>query len=293
MDRDGFDELFIDLPAKINNVVTALNNHEDKQSNKQDECTSINQLVGELKEARSAAFQAMMMSSELGMMLRFLQSGMQSKNFADLASAMFAVLEAMNLKASLHIHYDRIAETYVDDGKSRPIESEIFETCRNGLRIIDFKQHTIFNQNNCSLLIRNMPINNPERYGMLRDNLCILLDVVQNRVDSLILEQKAASLRQLMDISLGVIQNILLEMDAQQRAFTNSTSQVIDDMLVQLKNDFSTLNLDQVEEEKLMANFEAGHEQLSGMFETSATANKQIRSVLEELLGSLSVNAPA
>jgi hypothetical protein len=291
MDRDGFDELFVDLPVQARNDVAVLDNESD-YCDKQTECVGINQLNNELEQARNAAFQAMMMSSELGMMLRFLQSGMQSKNFADLSEAMFAVLEAMNLKASLHIHYDRFAETYVDDGKSRPIESEIFETCRNGQRIIDFKQHTIFNQSNCSLLIRNMPIDNPERYGMLRDNLCIFLDVVQNRVDSLILEKKANSLRQLMDISLGVIQNILLEMDAQQCAFTNNTSQVIDDMSVQLKSDFSTLNLDQIEEEKLMANFEAGHEQLSGMFETSAKANKQIRSVLEALLGSLSLNAP-
>ena len=289
MNNDESYDLFIEPTRRNIHATEESVNTDIPACEKINDCGSINQLSNELQEARSAAFQAMMMSSELGIMLRFLQNGMESKTFESLSKALFDVLDNMNLKGSLHIHYEKTSEIYTDDGQTRAIEREIFEKCHNGQRIIDFGSRTIFTQSNCALLIRNMPINNIERYGMLRDNLCILLDVVQNRVNSIILEQKTQSLKGLMDISLNVIQNILYEMEIHQCDFTNKTTTTIEDMLLQLKCDFSTLDLDQQEEEKLIRNFEEGHDKLSSMFEESASANKLIRKVLEDLLKSLSL----
>jgi hypothetical protein len=292
MARDDLDELFIDLPPQdsIRTIALEVISTQETSSSCSAEtsCGHINDLASELEQVRSAAFQAMMMSSELGLMLRFLQRGMESTDFSSLAKALFDVLDAMSLKGSLHIFYDHSSDIHVDDGKMRQIEIEVFELCRGGQRIIDFGAHTIFNHTNCSLLIRNMPLHDLDRYGMLRDNLCILLDVVQNRVNSLMLEQKTQSMNQLMDISLSVIQNILLEMDSHQREFTNNTSLAIEDMLLQLKTDFSALNLDQREEDKLMVNFEAGSEKLNDMFKQAERANVLVRTVLEGLVSSLS-----
>lgn len=295
MEPDSLDELFVDIPQK--NLIQAIEIDRapdcsaDAACGSDESCAQITVLASELEQVRSTAFQAMMMSAELGTMLRFLQHGMESKDFQSLARALFDVLDSMKLKGSLHVFYDSTSHIYVDGGELRPVEAEIFKICREGQRIIDFGARTIFNHSNCSLLIRNMPLHDIDRYGMLRDNLCILLDVVQNRVNSLILEQKTASLNQLMDISLNVIQNILVEMDAHQREFTSSTSEVIDDMMLQLKADFSTLNLDQVQEERLVMNFEAGNEKLGLMFKNSEKANQMIRQVLEELVKSLSLPA--
>jgi hypothetical protein len=292
MARDDLDELFIDLPPSGAITATTVDpiDFAEPASNcsSATSCNNITQLNAELEQVRSAAFQAMMMSSELGLMLRFLQRGMESTNFSSLAKALFDVLDQMNLKGSLHVFYENSSDIHVDDGQMRQMEIEVFDLCRGGQRIIDFGAHTIFNHTNCSLLIRNMPLHDLDRYGMLRDNLCILLDVVQNRVNSLMLEQKTQSMNQLMDISLCVIQNILVEMDAQQREFTSNTSLAIEDMLLQLKGDFSALNLDQVEEEKLMTNFESANERLNEIFKQSEQANILVRRVLEDLVGSLS-----
>ena len=286
MESNELDDIFFDPPPKSTQTIRS-----DASAHNADFPDNVVALNTELSETRNAAFQAMMMSSELGVMLRFLQSGMATHSYDSLSLALFEVLNTMQLKGALHIFIDNESIMFSDSSDIRPLEAKVFHQCQSKKRIIDFGSCTIFNQDNCSLLIRNMPLDNIERYGMLRDNLCILLDVIQHRVMSLYLEQKSLSLKNVMDKSLSVIQDILLDMDTQQREFTNRTTTTIEDMLLQLKGDFSALNLDFKEEQKLTDNLEAGSDTLAIMFEESEIAHSHIRKVLEDVVISLSYSA--
>lgn len=101
---------------------------------------------------------------------------------------------------------------------SRHLESQLLMQLKDKGRFIDHGRRTIINYDRVSLLIKNMPVDDQEKYGAIKDNIFSLLQGLNARVlsleDQFRLEQKKASLEKLSrDIysAMDVIHNSYLE----------------------------------------------------------------------------------
>ncbi|MDH5178246.1 MAG: response regulator [Gammaproteobacteria bacterium] len=161
-----------EVVAKINHIIEKKIRHET--------------LAGDLQASRNAALQAMSYTSNLGQILQFMKDAMQVFEFKSLAALFLGVTESMGLAVVVQFLAPEGALNYKKEGEVTPLEANVLELARDKSRIFDFGARTIFNYEDFSVLIKNMPLENKEKYGLLKDVLGNLCDALEVRVKGLL-----------------------------------------------------------------------------------------------------------
>jgi len=106
-------------------------------------------------------------------------------------------MKDFHLAAVAQIRHNDEVITLNSDGKSIPLEHDVMIKAQHCGRIIESANRIFINYPNFSILIKNIPIDNPDLAGRLRDHLTVIAKASDSRVSSLIIE---SNLKQLMDI---------------------------------------------------------------------------------------------
>ncbi|MBE1299491.1 MAG: response regulator [Alteromonadaceae bacterium] len=119
--------------------------------------------------AQSTAMSAMTASSEMGRVIQFVELTYGMNNPDTLASKLFELLNTLELKTSVLFSLNDGVLLYSSSGTTSPLESELLQNCHEHGRFIDFGCRTIINYPKISLLIKNMPLDDLEKYGRYKD----------------------------------------------------------------------------------------------------------------------------
>lgn len=100
----------------------------------------------------------------------------------DVANAMFAMLRGYRIDGAVQIRLGQECITLSPNGASNPLEESIINHLRDGDCIVQFKSRAVFNFPNLTLLTTNLPIDDSELTGRLRDHLAIAAEVANGRL---------------------------------------------------------------------------------------------------------------
>lgn len=144
---------------------------------------------GELKSqyelACKTAMTAMTGSSELGQAIQFMERSFGYSDVHQLAQGLFEATDRLSLECCLMVMMDDETHWYASDGSISPLEKELLEMNERQVRFMDFGLRTIVNFPELSLLVKNMPVHDMERYGRIKDLLPVLLSATQAKIASL------------------------------------------------------------------------------------------------------------
>ena len=238
-----------------------------------------------LNNVRNSMFQAMTQASELGSLLRFTDESIHCNSLKELATKLFMLTEEMGLHGSIaFFDKNNNQEIYYSDGIDRPLEKEIMSTARYAGRLVDFGNRTMVNEKNVSFLIRDMPIDDEVRYGMLRDNICFIISALQAKAMLLSMEQEIKSKEQNIHTSNQVIGQILCDLEENSRKFTEESTRLLDDMTADMHNEFSSLNITEDEESRIMEILNTCSDSLHALFTKNKQTDHGIRELLKDLV---------
>ena len=139
-------------------------------------------LSAQLSESVNAAMQAMTYSSQLGQVVDFFKRSLVLNDLQSITELLFEFLDANGLAGAIQFYTPSGVVSYGNRGAVSPLESNVMELARNKGRFFDFTHRTIVNHDELSLMIKNMPSDNPERYGVLKDTLATLCEAIAARV---------------------------------------------------------------------------------------------------------------
>ena len=153
-------------------------------------------LKQQLSDTNKMVMTAMRSSSDLGIVVQFLKESFDISTYEALALRLIDTLENFDLHASVSID-TYTGRIFIDKGDEKQTLEDIAFLKQNLLcgRIVEKESAIQINYDNTSVLVTNLPENN-ERKGQLKDSLALLLDGVQSRVKSLILEEKEREAQQ-------------------------------------------------------------------------------------------------
>lgn len=180
-----------------------------------------------LDDSRNVAMQAMTYTNSLGQVLQFMKSSAQAKSFEEISTYLFEVTSSLGLSVVMQYHSSVGIENYKQDGKTSPLEANVIEMARTKQRIFDFKMRTIFNYDDFSLLILNMPINDQEKYGLMKDILGNLCDAIEVRVKLLLSDVQVKH----KDETLQAVDQALNRIDQSYRDIQQVNMSLIDEMI--------------------------------------------------------------
>lgn len=139
--------------------------------------------------AQRTAFTALSSMGELGIVIEFLRRSFGCAGRPELARAMIDALGQYGLEGAVQIRLGGDALTLSNEGVDLPLETAVLNHVRHQGRIFEFGKRGVYNFGGVTLLVKNMPIEDAERCGRLRDNLALLAEGADARRQAIEVEQ--------------------------------------------------------------------------------------------------------
>jgi DNA-binding response OmpR family regulator len=158
-----------ELLAKIR---VALNNRHDLEA-----------ASGRVNLAQQQMETSVAACSELKLLADFFNHSLDCDDLRTLGEQLLDTFDRFGLRVIVRLvesgHY------FSHAGEVGLLDQEMMESLYEEGRTIDFGHRTLYNAESVSVLVRNMPVHDQTRFQRWRDNLTLLVDVVNSRILSL------------------------------------------------------------------------------------------------------------
>jgi CheY-like chemotaxis protein len=189
----------IELRSRINHTLT--------------QCVERRRLQTDLSNAFSVAMTAMSSAAEVGEILQFLRASFHCADYWSICKDVLKTLTSFGLDARVQIRGQQQTVSYAELGPCSVVEESIFSTMSKEGRLVSFSTHIACTYEHITLIVKNMPREDTDRYGRMSDNIALLCEAVNERVAALdneikITQQKEAfaTLVAAVSVALGDIQ---------------------------------------------------------------------------------------
>ena len=209
-------------------------------------------LAQEAQFAQQAAFTAMSSMGEMGVVLQFLRASFSCPNPSQLANAVFEALGQYGLHGIVEIRDEGSGDCFSSNGTCTPLEMSILSHARGMDRIFQFRDRMAINYPRITLLVPNLPMDDPDRAGRLRDHLAIVVEGAETRL--LAMESESQRLAQASGIvqAVGDLTHTLGEIEAQQGGNRLRALEVANAYLEEVERAFVHLGLTEAQEGELI-----------------------------------------
>ena len=201
--------------------------------------------------AQQTAMSAMTGMGELGVVLHFLRQSFACNTLDDLGQQLLAAMQQYDLQSAVRLTVRDEVVTLSAHGRDLPLEKGVLEHVRHSGRIFQFKSRCVFNYGRVTLMVNNMPVDDEERCGRIRDNAALLAEGADARLSAIETARLAEERREGIESALPYVGETL---DALQenyrRVCFNLTEVMIEFQEAQLKS-FIHLGLTEAQEEHI------------------------------------------
>jgi len=232
------------------------------------------QLIAEAEVASKTALAAMAGSSELGQAVRFVERSYDAHDYHELAMQFLSVTSNLNLNCSLYFDSYIGKLFFSSEGEVTPLEQELLTRMHDEpLRFKDFGKRTFINYTRVVLLIKNMPLDEPERYGRYKDLFPAMLGAADSKIKALDIEQ--ALIKQTEDIasSFQQIKDTLGDLSGAFQKNQNMTMDIMREMLQELDFELPGMGLDEDQEQYLVDRVDRGIVEAEELMDQSENLN--------------------
>jgi len=209
-------------------------------------------LQKQFQVAQKTAVTALTGTSELGLAMQFLEKSIVYSSTEELMIGLFAGTNQLELDCCVMVLTNEGCSWHTSKNAISPIEKELLEMSDRKARFLDFGQRTIVNYPMVSLLVRDMPLGDMERYGRIKDLLPIFLSAVNVKLSSI--ETQSALNQQSMDMlnSFKNIRRYLFEMGTTIVNNRGEGKAITDKLIQNLHTDLLSMGLEEDQEDYLL-----------------------------------------
>ncbi|MDH5378173.1 MAG: response regulator [Gammaproteobacteria bacterium] len=233
----------------------------------------------QLDLTRETAMEALTSQGELGSVLQFFTQSFRCSSIEDLAKQIVNVTSQYSLDCLVRISH-RYQE-YICASQGEPTDTDIkaMNALKGAERIVDYRSRTVFNFENCSLLIKNMPQGDANFYGRLKDNLVLLVEGAHARAQSIESEIAMRAQKKVLQTLIKNASTTLADIDREFYEHKVKNSEILDTLSQKIEEAFISLGLTDDQEERLMGLVNEASEQSQALYEKGLELDKRIKSL--------------
>lgn len=252
----------------LEKVKRAIISHKDIESNKK-----------QLQESFNAAMQAMTYSSDLGQIIEFYKNTLNAHSFDEVGQHLFQVMASYGLHSTLYIVTPTETIAIGDQGDVSPLEKNVIELARKKTRFWHVGEKTIINYADFSLLVKNMPIDDPERYGTLKDSLGSLCNAIEACVKILLFDDTNKQKAKVLD----TVRETLAATNDSFQSIQKENLKAIQDMTDKLDDAILNLALSDHQEDMIRDIAVNCYEKVDGIFDKGLVLNDEFEALDKRL----------
>lgn len=228
------------------------------------------ELSAQVELAHHTAMEALNTTSELGQAMSFMENSLSYNTIEDAAEGLLEVAENLALDCRLMVNLDGRTCWFPSEEKISPLEKELITMSDHNQRFLDFGASTLVNYPAASLLVTNMPLDNPERYGRIKDLMPLLLSGLSAKIYSLATQQALRSHADSLNHSVGQIRGALYQLGRQLLSSRQQSTETLQGMIHDLQDDLLRMGLKEDEEEYLIDRIDSSAEEALDAMDSGA-----------------------
>lgn len=233
-------------------------------------------LQTQFKQASATAMTAMETASEIGFIMKLVDSLKYACSHEAVADQVFSVCGQLGLKAFLMIHDDD-GEYFFPLGQvTDSIQTVMTNARASKVRLIEHKRLLLVRMDMLILIVTNAPFNDDSRYGRIKDFLCQMGPVVESRI-------RTVMVNQLVENQHNNLMNIMNMMRRLSVDTQNNTRQIMHRLSNDLEVAAVSLDLEEDHEKYLLRLSEQALESLESLYATNDVLESYFHSVIESL----------
>lgn len=125
--------------------------------------------------------------------MRFIRELISWNTDAEISTGIIEMLQRYRLEGVVQVRISRRILTTSAKGVDLPLEVSVVNHVRGLERIFEFRNRSVYNYDRLTMMVNNMPVEDPDFCGRLRDHLCIAAECAEARLKAI--ETEEASLR--------------------------------------------------------------------------------------------------
>jgi len=241
------------------------------------------QLNEMVSSASGAAMTAMVSMNELSALLEVIKRLGAVSNLVEVADALVSGLALYGLDGCAQIRSGRDVITRCENGSASPLEISVLEHLQGMGRLTQFKMRMVINYPAASLLVRNMPLDDEERCGRLRDNLTMMVESAETHVKELLAVAEARARDEaVLQVAMRMAE-ALGEVDRAQRDSQVAMRIALEGMRQRMDAAYVSTMLTSSQERMLTEALDDGVEELLNSQGDISTLQDQLSQMVQEL----------
>jgi CheY-like chemotaxis protein len=243
-------------------------------------------LAEQASYAQMAAFTAMSSMGEMGAVIEFLRASFACSTPAELAHAMFAALGQYGLQGFAELRVGAVSECSSSSGaRCSALEVSILGHARKTDRLFQFHDRLAVNYPSITLLLTNLPLEDPDRAGRYRDHLAIIAEGAQSRLEAMAVEMERARQAEAIVMAVSEITDMLGDIEARQASHRQRMLELSMEFIEALNNAFIHLGLTENQEAVLINMARASHDRIGELLDDDQSLGAHLREIARTLRG--------
>lgn len=200
-------------------------------------------LAGQLEDAEMLSSLVMASMDETGILLQFMSKLIAMESTEEIAVGLLELLQRYRLSGVVQTRLDNDVQTLSNAGKNLPLEVSVIEHVRNQGRIFEFRQRSVHNFERVTLMVNNLPLDDPDYCGRLRDHLSVAAQGVDSRLQALQTEATNQRTQSGILSALESVGDTIMELGEANKRDSDDSTKLVVDLQETLLNSFYRLGL--------------------------------------------------
>jgi CheY-like chemotaxis protein len=146
-------------------------------------------LASQLEDSEMLSSLVMANMDEYAILVRFMRELISWNSEQEIANGVLDMLQRYKLDGVVQTRISGRTLTQSPQGANLPLETSVLNHVRGMERIFEFRNRSVHNFDRLTMMINNMPLEDPEYCGRLRDHLCIAAESGEARLKALETEE--------------------------------------------------------------------------------------------------------
>jgi len=220
---------------------------------------------------------------ESGTVLQFLRNCFTCGDYPTLARMIMDAMQEYGATSLVQIRVPSGAYTFTQQGPASPLEESVFGMMHGLERIFQFKSRMIVNYEHVSLLVSNMPTDNPDLCGRISDNAASIAEGAEASAKAIFRQEEAQARSRQLHLVTQCTRDALENLREQYRKQQRDTYLILYTLIERMEKIYSSLGLTESQEKTVDDTVRGSVAQALHLFERGLDFDGQFTAVLDEL----------
>lgn len=144
-----------------------------------------NELAEKAARATNVAMMSLREAADSGVVLGFLSDIIRQSDFDEIAAATLRTLQRFRIEGAVQLRSSKGRISRNSAGACTPVEDAVLTEMGNDARIVDLGKRSAFNYERATIIVYDMPLQDPELYGRLKDTVVKMVEALDVHMRSL------------------------------------------------------------------------------------------------------------